>query len=162
MGLRIAIDLHGTLDQSPIIQDFVIEQVKLGKHKVFVLSGSEASEIQDSLYSLFANIRKTRNNMLDLEYLLLKIKVLSVVDTCKAFNIPMIRILKDGKRNWYCDDALWWPMKAIICKEEEIDFLVDDKIQYMDFFGSSHPTKMIKITEENRNNISLKDIMNAY
>lgn len=157
MRLRIAIDLHKTLDKFLSIQDFVIENIWRGKHKIYVLSGSPEKEIRDSLYSLFSK----HESVTDVSYILSKINILSVVDTCKAFNIPMIRIPKDGGKNWYCDDSLWWPMKAIICKENNIDVLLDDKPQYLDFFGSSHKTKMILITEENIEKINLDYITDA-
>lgn len=136
MQKSIAFDLHGTLDSSKEIFNLFLNLVTTTNHKVYILSGSPASEISDSLGELLE-----QNSTINKAYVMSSVSILSVVDTCKFFNIPIIRALKNGKMNWYCDEELWWPMKSIICKSNNIDFLVDDKIQYKAFFGDTHPTK---------------------
>ena len=148
---NIAIDLHGTLNVSAELQKLVITNFFNPKFRTFILSGSPANEIKTDLQALFTKHTgvwktSTTNNFIDN---LPGITILSVVDTCKEFNIPMIRVRKaNGELQWYCDDILWWPMKSIICKMNEIDILIDDKIDYLPFFGETHPTKFVRFPLE--------------
>lgn len=134
---KIGIDLHGTMDKYPELFKYSIEFIKeiSPNVEINVISGGETEEILEELTKLGYK----KNIHFD--------RVISIVDFCmhelkvEMWQQPSPRT---GKMNWYCHDDLWWASKAIACKKYELDWLLDDKSQYQEFFSeSAHPTTFI-------------------
>ncbi len=127
--IRIAFDVHGTLDRDAdgMLMDILnafLEPKKVigmdGKEKgpldeVFIISGPPIEQVKAELISLGINPAMVR------------VIIISVVDWLKENRVPM---WQDEKGDWWCDDYNWWSSKGKICAEYKIDMIFDDKIQY--------------------------------
>lgn len=118
--MRIALDLHGTIDDSP--RNF-LERAKawIAKgHYVYVLSGPPKEKIITELNALrFIHYHE----------------VISVVDYLKSIGTNMWQN-PNGKRpdDWWCSEDDWWSAKAKICNEFKIDLAIDNEIRYKKYF----------------------------
>lgn len=110
--MRIAFDVHGTLNTDVTIRQFLDSLDSAQEHEVFIVSGPPANEIEAELLQLGIIIDESR--------------IISVVDFLKSKGVPMQK--KDG--NWWCDEEIWWESKGLICREYHIDIIFDDKIRY--------------------------------
>ncbi len=133
----IGIDLHKTIDSNPeLFQKFCM--LRRLEHKlIYIISGPPEIQVENSLYELYFkfNIHYDR--------------IISVVDWLKAQDTKM---WQNDIGNWYADEKIWWSSKAAICYQYGVDYLIDDKEQYYEYFditlpGSvvnlSHPTEFI-------------------
>ena len=118
--MKIALDLHGTIDDSP--KKF-LEKARtwISKgHYVYVLSGPPKEKIKEELDALgFIHYHE----------------IISVVDYLKSIGTNMWQD-PNGKRpdDWWCSEEDWWPAKAKICKEFKIDLAIDNEYRYRKYF----------------------------
>lgn len=109
--MRIAFDIHGTLDKDGILRKLVKSLLNTN-NIIFIISGSPTKEIKLIIDLMGINPKD--------------VIIISIVDYLKSKNIPM----QIKKGNWWCDDKIWWESKGMICAEYEIDMIFDDKIRY--------------------------------
>ena len=149
---NIAFDLHGTLDASRDLQLVILENFKSKQFIPYILSGATETEVSGKINAIFAKYENmfagTKDAKLFKQYIN-DIKILSIVDTCQEFNIPM-KYVDQGRNTfrWWCDDNLWWPMKSIICNIHKIHILIDDKKEYAKYFGLFHTCKFVLFDEK--------------
>ncbi len=112
--LRIAFDIHGTLDNDPtfVLKKIFIAMLSRG-HKIFIISGPPADQIRKELKAL--GILES------------SVTIVSIVDWLTEKKVKMSL---DSKGNWWCADLIWWSSKGNICRELSIDLIFDDKIEY--------------------------------
>lgn len=114
--MKVAFDLHGTIDRSPSTTILMIRLFVNSGHEVYIISGPPAPEIKTELFRI--------DPIFFTDHIT---EVISIVDFAKADNVAM-RQHQDG--SWYCDDAYWWRSKGLICKKYGIDLLFDNEIEY--------------------------------
>lgn len=134
--MKMAIDVHGTYDTDPerfdrLINHFSSVHGPIGNSPImefFIFSGSPAIESEE-----FISTRNLHNHIKR------NIKYLSVVDFMKDHNFPMVQraSTRTGCMSWYFDgpEEVWWSLKAVICRIDKIDVLIDDKVEYGDYFS---------------------------
>lgn len=113
--MRIAFDIHGTLDKDEggILRKLVKSLLNTN-NIIFIISGSPTEGIKARIGLMGINPKD--------------VIVISLVDYLKSKGVPMY--MKEG--TWWCDDKIWWKSKGMICAEYEIDMIFDDKIEYKD------------------------------
>ena len=111
--MRIAFDVHGTLDDDPDGLLMYILNRYIKNHEVFIISGPPSEQIIREILALGINLNF--------------VTVISVVDWLKNNGVHM---WQDIEGTWWCDDAIWWQSKGKICKEYEIDIMFDDCYGY--------------------------------
>jgi len=120
--MKVAIDVHGTIDRWPVFWIRAISLMKAMGIKVYILSGPEKEKIIGRLVALKVDTRELEG-------------ILSVADWIKA---------QDGAVFWYdergfwADDKTWNEAKAYICAVNMIDVLIDDQIEYFHPGIASH------------------------
>ena len=120
--MKVAIDVHGTIDRWPVFWIRTISLMKAMGIKVYILSGPEKERIVGRLVALKVDTRELEG-------------ILSVADWIKA---------QDGAVFWYdergfwADDKTWNEAKAYICAVNMIDVLIDDQIEYFHPGIASH------------------------
>ena len=120
--MKVAIDVHGTIDRWPVFWIRTISLMKAMGIKVYILSGPEKEKIIGRLVALKVDTRELEG-------------ILSVADWIKA---------QDGAVFWYdergfwADDKTWNEAKAYICAVNMIDVLIDDQIEYFHPGIASH------------------------
>lgn len=136
----IAFDLHGVLETNT---DTFKKVIKFLREKVnvdiYVISGPPIDQIYKELVALGYDIS---------EYTFKE--VISVVDYLKKSGVKM---WQDERGNWWCSEEDWWTSKSKICKDYNVDYLFDDKLEYQLHFGKDHLTKFILMNEEVASNI---------
>jgi len=112
--MKVAFDIHKTLDtKSPaIIKLFNLFSKQ--DHSIFIISGPPIEQIEREFFNL----------ELDLP---LNFIIISVVDYLKNKGVIF---KQDEKGHWWCDEDIWWASKGWICKQNGIDVIFDDKLQY--------------------------------
>jgi len=110
--MKIAFDIHGTLDSSQVIRSFVKLLNNCPDYQIFVISGPPYKQIEKEL--------------IHLDIILEKNQILSVVDFLRDKGVKMW----EDKNGWWCDEEIWWDSKGLICEEYHIDMIFDDKIRY--------------------------------
>lgn len=112
--MRIAFDIHGTLDDDPL---FVLKEIfnsmLMCGHEVFIISGPPTDQIKKELKAL--SIPES------------SVTIISIVDWLLDKKVKMSL---DSKGNWWCDEFIWWSSKGNICRNLGIDAIFDDKIEY--------------------------------
>ena len=112
--MRIAFDIHGTLDDDPL---FVLKEIfnsmLICDHEIFIISGPPMEQIKGEIR--------------DLGILENSVQIVSIVGWLQMQQIPM---KQDSNGNWWCDEETWWNSKGDICRELGIDAIFDDKIEY--------------------------------
>ena len=112
--MKVAIDVHGTIDRWPVFWIRAISLMKAMGIKVYILSGPEKEKIVGRLVALKVDTR-------DLE------GVLSVADWIKDQEGAVFWY---DERGFWADDKTWNEAKAYICAVNMIDVLIDDQIEY--------------------------------
>jgi len=117
---RIAFDIHGTLDDDAdgLLRNIVNELINQSVDpelsiEVFIISGPPKDKIEKELEDLGIDCTK--------------VTIISVVDWLQEKGVKM---WKDTKDTWWCNDSIWWKSKGDICREYEIDQIFDDQIGY--------------------------------
>lgn len=119
--MRIAIDIHGTIDEYPDIFKNIIGGLKNAGVEVWIISGPPKVEIIEELQKLGLFWEIELKN------------VISVVDWLKERGVKM---WQDEKDTWWCEDDEWWSSKAKICEENNIKIMIDDSPRYKPFFDN--------------------------
>jgi len=113
--LKIAFDIHGTLDKYDQLMDLAWflnrKRYVSSETEVWVISGPTREVIKKRLPQSLKNT----------------VKIVSVVDYLKSKDVKM---WQDANGEWWCKDDEWWSSKGQICKEFGIDILVDNEIKY--------------------------------
>jgi len=122
---KIAFDFHGVMDTfpskfKPLMHSLVGDE----DVEIIVLSGPPLEQIKRELAE--AGYRK------GLHYE----TIISVVDFLKDSGVEM-KEKENG--DFYCDDDIWWRSKGIICNQEGISILFDDKLEYKANIKSDTP-----------------------
>lgn len=155
--MKIAIDVHGTYDADPERFDRLINNVNfingpVGKApaiEFYIFSGAPVIDSEEFIHSRIhaGKLNSAAKNC---------IKYLSVVDFMKEHGFPMVQKSsgRTGRMSWYFDgpEEVWWSLKAVICRINEIDVIIDDKYEYGYYFsplgmrhlpGSRYPTVFV-------------------
>ena len=112
-------DLHGVIDQAPGKFLDLFHILKNEGHKIYVISGKPAEQLKTELDTLDPLLLKWID------------KVFSIVDFLKEKNV---KLTQDRSGNYWTDDVAWWSSKAQICKENNVDYMIDDTFTYQHFF----------------------------
>ena len=111
--MKIAFDVHGVLD-SLIEYRKLMRTLYHANHEIYIISGQPLdAEMQDFLDEY--NLTNWYHHYYGIESYLLE----------KGVHTPEER--PDGK---FWPDEIWDPVKAQICKDEEIDMIFDDSPTY--------------------------------
>jgi len=110
--MRMAFDIHGTLDESHILRNFVRGLDSGSDHQIFIISGPPHEQIAEELVQLGIVVDKYQ--------------ILSVVDYLKNRGTAMWL----DENGWWCDEEIWWESKGLICRDYHISMIFDDKIRY--------------------------------
>lgn len=120
--VRMAIDVHGVMDTDPDDLKLALEQaIKTGLYEVYVISGPPQAQVKAELDGL------GYKHGIHYNYLY------TIVDYLRYKGANMWQG-EDG--TWWASDEDWWSTKANICKELEIDFLVDNTDKYKPYFAN--------------------------
>jgi hypothetical protein len=114
--MKIAIDIHGVLDQAPHVVGCLMKFMRREGHEVYILSGPPMEQIGRELGEM--GIKKGEHYD----------HVFSIVDYLKNSGVEM---RQDDKGDWWCEDDDWWSSKGSFCKEAGIDVVFDDSRKYM-------------------------------
>ncbi len=134
MGKRIAFDVHGVLDTYPEICMGIVKLLKNMDCTICCVSGPEKLQIQKELTEL-AEKGFDEKILFENQY--------SVVDSLKHWGV---KFEYDADNNPWCDEETWWDSKARICKQHNIDILIDDSWKYEAAFKLTD-SKFIHISE---------------
>jgi len=123
--MKVAFDVHGVLDTHPKIMFPMINILKKTRNQICVISGPTHATIKEDLEKIkfFEECREI-NPMF--------ISIYSVVDFLQRQGV---KTWKDDKGDIWADDQSWWDSKAKICKNHDIDFIIDDSEKYRSAFG---------------------------
>lgn len=113
--MKVAFDVHGTLDRSPQMVVVMMKMFEVSGHEVFIISGPPEKEIYEELVKI------------NLDYFHNFKNILSVVDFAKLEGVPMDQ---HPNGSWYCDDFYWWRSKGLMCKKVCIDLIFDNDLRY--------------------------------
>lgn len=117
--MKVAIDLHGTIDKYPESFSRIIENFNSDKDEVYILSGPPKKQIKKELKQLKRKYyKKIKKNIKG---------IISVVDWLKTQDVEM---WQDEKGDWWTSEENWWSSKGKICKEYSIELVFDDKEKY--------------------------------
>lgn len=120
--IKIGLDFHGVISSVPDGFKALISRLPLlNDIQICVISGPPKEEIIKKLSDL--------GFMKNIFYFH---EIFSIVDYLKEKNV---KLWLDEKKTWWASDEEWWSAKACICKENNIDLMVDDSIGYKKFFG---------------------------
>lgn len=114
----LGMDLHGVIDASPNRRKDAMKGLREASNmaiKIFIVSGPPKIDIEKELDSL------------GLERGVHYDDIVSVVDHLKSKNIEM---WTDDKGTWWASDEDWWSSKGNICREYNIEVLIDDSEGY--------------------------------
>ena len=109
--IRVAMDLHGTLDTYPELRELFNYAIEKG-HEVFIMSGSIKT-------TLVKELRKFKD-------LNPKYELISVMDYARSLGIK-------GADEGYIDDDLYWALKSVLCKKYNIQALIDNEPKFGQF-----------------------------
>lgn len=115
--MKIAIDLHGTIDKYPDAFRMIMEMAVSAGIEVFVMSGPKFEIILDQLKELGFELHTHFTG------------VHSVVEFLQSGNTKMHQ---DERGGWWASDEDWWSAKGKLCKLCKIDIMVDNEIKYKD------------------------------
>lgn len=113
--MRIAFDVHGTLDRSPQMIIILMKMFEGSGHEVFIMSGPPREEIESELLKInreyFSNFRN----------------IFSIVDFAKSEGVTMHQ---NENGSWLCDEFYWWASKGLMCMKFDINMIFDNEIKY--------------------------------
>lgn len=112
---NIGFDFHGVLNKYPMKFHKLMEDLIKTKNNIYIISGPPYTQIQEEL--------RNAGYICLIHYH----HIISVVDYLKRSKAKMYQ---DAKGDWWTDNDTWWKSKANICKENSIQILYDDKIEY--------------------------------
>ena len=113
--MRIAFDVHGTIDTSPEVFKPMMQMFMRSGVGVVIFSGPPTNDIEKELKKLNYEQGVHFN------------EVYSVVDFLKAIDTPMEQ---DKKGHWWCDEKIWWETKGLMCEDVCIDMVIDNDFRY--------------------------------
>jgi len=113
--MRIAIDVHGTIDTSPEVFKPMMKMFMRSGIDVVIFSGPPKLHIYNELVMLNYEKGIHFNN------------IYSVVDFLKSIDVPMT---KDSNGNWWCDEKVWWEAKGLMCEAVHVDMVIDNDFRY--------------------------------
>jgi hypothetical protein len=116
--MKIGIDIHGTIDWDPEFWRQTIPLLQALGHTIHIVSGPEEEKIMKRLEELGINY-----GSLYLE---------SVADYIKEKSLAkdQVNFWYDENRDFWTTDKIWWAAKAEICRDREIDVMIDDQSEY--------------------------------
>jgi hypothetical protein len=117
--MRVGIDLHGVIDKEPEKMKMIMRSLMVMNIPVHIISGPPESQIFKELEKLGL----AQGYHFHWAH--------SVVDTLKRAGVKM---WQDENGNWWADEESWWDSKARICRDSEIDMLIDDSPKYKPAF----------------------------
>jgi len=118
--MKVAVDVHGVMDASPEEFQPLLEQaISTGLYKIYVISGPPKLQVKKELDALGYEEGKHYHFLF------------TIVDHLLEYNVKM---WKGDKGTWWASDVDWWSAKAAICKEHDIDFLIDNTELYNNYF----------------------------
>jgi len=113
--MRIAFDVHGTIDTSPEVFKPMMKMFMRSGVDVVIFSGPPINKIAKELL------------MNDYEQGVHFNTAYSVVDFLKSIDIEME---KDENGNWWCDEKVWWEAKGLMCEAVHVDMVIDNDFRY--------------------------------
>ena len=113
--MRIAFDVHGTIDTSPEVFKPMMRMFMRSGVDVVIFSGPPKDDINKELWNL------------DYEKGIHYNKVYSVVDFIKAIDVEMSQ---DEEGNWWCSEKIWWESKGLMCEAVHVDMVIDNDFRY--------------------------------
>lgn len=117
--MKIGLDYHGVLDKYPKFFKLFIEAMKAKEHIIYIITGAPLADFtQDPL---------VRGITYDYFY--------SITDDFANTNLPRET---DSKGHVSFDEILWNTAKALYCKKNEIDMMIDDSEIYGKFFATPY------------------------
>ena len=117
---RYGYDLHGSVDRVPMFyRDYFQALIEEQLGEIWIVSGPPAVQIEKELKDL--GFEKGVNYTASM----------SIVDFLRARGCKM---WQDDKGNWWASDEDWWSSKALICKDCQIDVMLDNNGKYAPYF----------------------------
>ena len=116
-SLNYMIDLHGVIDSDPKFFKKMTSDLIKNRNLVYICTGSKIEDAQEKLNSLGFKININFN------------KILSISDIIEK-TIPAAEIEYDVNGNLWVDGMIWWSMKGKLCKQYNIDVIMDDSEEY--------------------------------
>ena len=113
--MRIAFDIHGTIDTGPEVFKPIMIMLMRAKVDVIIISGPPIKQINSELLKLGYN----RGIHYNCAY--------SVVDYLKSINTDMYQ---DNNKTWWCSEKTWWRSKGFMCKDMFVDVVIDNDFRY--------------------------------
>jgi len=113
--MRIAFDVHGTIDTSPEVFKPMMQMFMRSGVDVVIFSGPPKDQIYKEL------------NNLGYDEGIHYSKVYSVVDFLKVIDVEM---KQDEKGHWWCDEKPWWESKGMLCEAVHVDMVIDNDFRY--------------------------------
>ena len=115
--LRYMIDLHGVIDSNPVYFRKMTEDLINTKNIVYICTGERFQDAYEKLIKF--GFRKNVNYH----------KIISITEILEE-KTPQSEIEYDINMNLWVDDMLWWPIKGKLCKEYNINVIIDDSEEY--------------------------------
>ena len=126
--LNYLIDLHGVIDSNPnFFKKFTEDLIKNG-NKVYICTGSRFQDAWNKLKEF--NFKKDINFN----------QIFSISEILES-RIPAAEIEYDVNMDLWVDDMLWWPTKGNLCKEHNINVIIDDSEEYFVYI----PKNVVKL-----------------
>lgn len=122
---KIACDLHGVIDNDPILFKALFKVLKQAGKAIYIVSGPPEEQIKNELAVL--RILQWHHYS----------EIYSVVDHLKEKGVKM---WLDEKNTWWAAEKDWWKAKGEICRKIRADILIDDHIQFKQGFPKEHST----------------------
>jgi len=118
--MKIALDIHGTIDAEPSFFAGLVKLLKMYGAEIHITTGVEITqELRDQL----------RDWEIEYDYLF------SITDYHKSIGTP---IEWDEKGRPWIDNQLWDRTKADYCRKNSIDLAIDDSEEYQKYFNTPY------------------------
>ena len=146
---KIGFDIHGVIDENPVLFSEIISEFKRNGYEIHILTGSMVTD------ELIAELKGY-----NIEY----DRIFSILDYHRSIGTNM---WKDS-RGWWISDEDWNVTKSMYCEREKIDFHIDDTKIYGKYFSSpfGHLTPSINVPRilEIKGFVSIEiiNILNKY
>jgi len=111
--MKIAFDIHGTLDAEPALRGMADLLAQDANNTIYIISGPRRDRI----------IRRLRKLGMNPD----KFVIVSIVDYLEAKGVEFV---DDERGNPFCNEEIWWQSKGDICREYDIEVIIDDSIRY--------------------------------